>query len=172
MPPIAITAGERPHRGPKPTRVPQYPVSAGHIHPRRSVRAERDVVIEPVEPEDDIAWHGGEPLTLPVGEPLWLQDRDAPLWWEFLPDSGTLYVQYNAIEGGINQVVEEILARAKQDDVERVVVDLRKNGGGDNGDVPDAPAWPRGSSHRSAGPPRAPHRSADLLGGGQLRDRA
>lgn len=94
---------------------------------------ERDVIIEPVEPEDDIAWHGGEPLTLPVGEPLWLQDRDAPLWWEFLPDSGTLYVQYNAVEGGINEVVEEILARAKQDDVERVVVDLRKNGGGDNG---------------------------------------
>ena len=61
---------------------------------------ERDVVIEPVEPEDDIAWHGGEPLTLPVGKPLWLQDRDAPIWWEFLPDSGTLYVQYNVDGSG------------------------------------------------------------------------
>ena len=94
---------------------------------------ERDVVIEPVEPEDDIAWHGGAPLTLPVGEPLWLQDRDSVIWWEFLPDSGTLYVQYNEMEGGINDIVDEILTRAKQDDVERVVVDLRKNGGGDNG---------------------------------------
>lgn len=94
---------------------------------------ERDVVVEPIEPADDIAWHGGEPLTLPVGEPLWLQDRDAALWWEFLPESGTLYVQYSSVEAGIDRVADEILERARQDDVERVVVDLRKNGGGDNG---------------------------------------
>ena len=47
-------------------------------------------------------------------------------------ESRTLFVQYNAVEAGINGIADEILARAKEDDVARVVVDLRHNGGGDN----------------------------------------
>lgn len=95
--------------------------------------ASRDVVIEPVAPEDDIAWHGGAPLDLPAGGPIWLEQPRTTLWWRFLPQSGTLYVQYNSVEAGIDPIVDEILARAKEGDVQRVVVDLRHNGGGDNG---------------------------------------
>jgi len=94
--------------------------------------ATRDVTIEPISAEDDIAWHGGAPLDLPAGEPDWLRDPTTPLWWTFLPDSGTLYVQYNVVTGGIDATADEILDRVKQGDVERVVVDLRHNGGGNN----------------------------------------
>jgi hypothetical protein len=92
----------------------------------------RDVLIEPISAEDDVAWHGGAPMRLPAGTPLWLSRIDTALWWSYLADSRTLYVQYNDVRGGIDGVADEILARARQGDVDRVVVDLRHNGGGDN----------------------------------------
>jgi C-terminal processing protease CtpA/Prc len=49
-----------------------------------------------------------------------------------LDDSRTLFVQYNAVAPGIDGTADEILARVKQGGVDRVVVDLRNNGGGDN----------------------------------------
>ena len=76
--------------------------------------AERDVEIAPIAAEDDIAWHGGDPLRLRSTDALWLRDVAKPLWWTYLADSKTLYVQYNAVEGGIDSVADEILARAKQ----------------------------------------------------------
>jgi hypothetical protein len=93
----------------------------------------REVEIAPIAAEDDIAWHGGDPLTLPpAGDALWLRDIGKPLWWTVLGDTRTLFIQYNAVEAGIDGVADEILARAKRGDVDRVVVDLRNNGGGDN----------------------------------------
>jgi hypothetical protein len=92
----------------------------------------RDVSIEPVTVEDDVAWHRGQPLRLPPTNAPWLRDQTKSLWWSYLADSRTLFVQYNAVEPGIDGVADEILARAKEDDVARVVVDLRHNGGGDN----------------------------------------
>lgn len=92
----------------------------------------RDVTIEPITVEDDVAWHSGRPLRLPPTDAPWLRDQAKALWWSYLADSGTLFVQYNAVEPGINAIADEILARAKEDDVTRVVVDLRHNGGGDN----------------------------------------
>ena len=94
--------------------------------------ARRDVVIEPIAPEEDIAWHRGVPLQLPAGDTLWLRDIGTALWWNYLDASRTLYVQYNSVERGIDGTADEILARAKEGDVDRVVVDLRQNGGGDN----------------------------------------
>jgi hypothetical protein len=92
----------------------------------------RDVPIEPVTVEDDVAWHQGQPLRLPPTDAPWLRDQSKSLWWSYLADSRTLFVQYNAVEPGINGIADEILARAKESDVARVVVDLRHNGGGDN----------------------------------------
>jgi hypothetical protein len=94
--------------------------------------ATRDVTIEPVTVEDDVAWHQGQALRLPPTDAPWLRDQAKPLWWSYLADSRTLFVQYNAVEPGINGIADEILARAKEDDVARIVVDLRHNGGGDN----------------------------------------
>ncbi len=95
---------------------------------------DRDVDIAPIPAADDVAWHGGLPLRLPSRvDTMWLRDIDTPLWWTYLASSRTLYVQYNEVRGGIDAVADEILARAKQGDVAQVVVDLRNNGGGDNG---------------------------------------
>jgi hypothetical protein len=92
----------------------------------------RDVTIEPITVEEDVVWHSGQPLRLPPTDAPWLRDQAKTLWWSYLADSDTLFVQYNAVEPGIDAIADEILARAKEDDVARVVVDLRHNGGGDN----------------------------------------
>ena len=92
----------------------------------------RDVTIEPILAEDDGAWNSGFPHRLPPTNALWLKNQAEILWWSYLADTRTLFVQYNQVEGGVTTIVDEILARAKQDDVARVVLDLRHNGGGDN----------------------------------------
>ncbi len=92
----------------------------------------RDVRIEPIPAGLDVAWHGGQPARLPAGTALWLSRMGSTLWWSYLADSRTLYVQYNEVRGGINPVVDQVLARVEAGDVDRVVVDLRHNGGGDN----------------------------------------
>ena len=92
----------------------------------------RDVRIEPIAAEDDVAWHGGAPLELPADDALWLRDTHEALWWRYLDASRTLYVQYDEVRSGIDGVADAILARVRQGHVDRVVVDLRRNGGGDN----------------------------------------
>ena len=72
------------------------------------------------------------PHRLPPTDALWLRDQDEVLWWTYLAESRTLFVQFNAVDGGVTTVAEAIVARSKQSDVARVVVDLRHNGGGDN----------------------------------------
>jgi hypothetical protein len=87
--------------------------------------------IEPIPAEDDVAWNSGEPHRLPPRDVLWLHDQATPIWWRYLDDSKTLYLQYNEVEATAS-VADEILARVKAGGVDRVVVDLRNNGGGDN----------------------------------------
>ena len=94
--------------------------------------ATRTVTIDPITAEEDLAWHGGDPLHLRAGDALWLRDISKPLSWTYLADSRTLYVAYNEVRGGIDAIADEVLDRAKAGDVDRVVVDLRNNGGGDN----------------------------------------
>ncbi|HEX2754072.1 MAG TPA: hypothetical protein VHM48_01340 [Candidatus Limnocylindrales bacterium] len=93
---------------------------------------QHDVTIEPIPAEDDVAWNSGQPHDLPPTDALWLKDQGKTLWWTYLEDSRTLFVQFNTVERGTSRLTEGILARAKQTDVARVVVDLRHNGGGDN----------------------------------------
>jgi hypothetical protein len=92
----------------------------------------RDVVIDPVPAETDDAWQPGAPHRLPPTDAPWLRDQDAVLWWEYLAESRTLFVQFNAVRTPPSGVVNEIVERAKAEDVDRVVVDIRHNGGGDN----------------------------------------
>jgi hypothetical protein len=95
-------------------------------------RSRRDVSIEPIPAADDEAWNTGQPHLLPRTDALWLKREATTLWWEYLADSRTLFVQFNVVDGGISTIADEILARVKQGGVDRVVVDLRHNGGGDN----------------------------------------
>jgi hypothetical protein len=92
----------------------------------------RDVEVEPTVPVIDDDWDSGLPHRLAATDARWLRDQDTTLWWTFLEDSGTLFAQFNHVRGDATSVVSELRERAKEDDVERVVIDLRHNSGGDN----------------------------------------
>lgn len=94
--------------------------------------ATHDVAVEPISAGEDIAWNSGQPHRLPPTDALWLKQQATNLWWTYLDDSRTVYVEHNAVEGGVATIAEDILARVEAGDVDRVVVDLRNNGGGDN----------------------------------------
>jgi hypothetical protein len=91
----------------------------------------RDVTVEPIPAADDVVWTNALPMVLPPRDVMWLHDSTEPVWWRFLADSKTLYLQYNEVVT-TGTVADEILARVAQGGVGRVVVDLRNNGGGDN----------------------------------------
>ena len=91
----------------------------------------RDVTVEPIPAADDVVWTNALPLILPTRDAMWLHDQAERIWWRFLEDTKTLYVQYNEVMS-TGSAAAEILARVAKGGVERVVVDLRNNGGGDN----------------------------------------
>jgi hypothetical protein len=93
---------------------------------------EHDVVIAPITPEADGSWNSGLPHRLPPTHALWLARQDEVIWWTVLEESGTLFIQYNEVAAVPFSVADPIVQRASQDDVRRVVVDVRNNGGGDN----------------------------------------
>jgi hypothetical protein len=69
--------------------------------------------------------------------PLWLQHTDKNYWHSYLTPENTLYVQYNEVhdEPGDEAIAEyfpRIFKEAEQRDVQRVVIDIRLNGGGNN----------------------------------------
>jgi len=94
---------------------------------------EREVGITPVPIATYIG--GFEPdamLRLPSRpDTLYLSDYAKTAWTRYLLDSHTFYVRYTDVEAlaGIDTAVGE---RAAQPDVDRVVIDLRQNPGGDN----------------------------------------
>jgi hypothetical protein len=92
----------------------------------------RDVTIEPTVPVIDDDWDSGLPHRLAATDAPWLRDHDTTLWWSFLDDSGTLFAQFNHVRGDATSVITELRERAQEADVERVVIDLRHNSGGDN----------------------------------------
>jgi hypothetical protein len=69
--------------------------------------------------------------------PLWLQHTDKNYWHTYLTGENTLYVQYNEVHdqpGGepISEYFPRIFQEAEQRNVQRVVLDIRLNGGGNN----------------------------------------
>ena len=68
--------------------------------------------------------------------PLWLKDINNKHWFEFLPDSKTLYVQINEIghkkDETLGAFSKRLFAFAEANPVDKLVLDLRLNRGGDN----------------------------------------
>ena len=78
------------------------------------------------------------PLYLRHADPnpfYWFRPSKA-LWFEYLPDAKTLYVQYGAVADTPEETVAAFFARVfafvDANPVEKLVVDLRHNGGGNN----------------------------------------
>ncbi|HZB44357.1 MAG TPA: S41 family peptidase [Pyrinomonadaceae bacterium] len=65
--------------------------------------------------------------------PLYREQPDAPLWFEHLPDARTLYVNFKGYprRREFAEVSKKLFDFLDRNPVERVVFDLRQNGGGD-----------------------------------------
>src|SRR5262249_17793719 len=72
----------------------------------------------------------------PNPTPLYLKNRSASYWFEYLPDSKTVFCQYNAVQNDPKEPLEKFCERLfkhiAENDVERLVIDMRWNGGGNN----------------------------------------
>ena len=70
-----------------------------------------------------------------IETPLYRKQHDLAYWREYLSDTKTLYIQYNKCENigkPFEDFARETLSFADSHSVERVVVDLRFNAGGDS----------------------------------------
>ncbi len=68
--------------------------------------------------------------------PLWEKDQQNFFWFEYLSQSRTVYVQYNAVADKPNETVAAFANRlfdfVNANSVDRLVLDVRLNGGGNN----------------------------------------
>jgi serine/threonine protein kinase len=72
---------------------------------------------------------------LQIPTPLYRKQPDAAYWRDFLEDTKTLYIQYNKCQNvgqPFESFAQEALSFADSHSVDRVVVDLRFNAGGDS----------------------------------------
>ena len=76
---------------------------------------------------------------LPIPPTLYLKQLKAFYWYEYLPDTRALYIQYNKCKNDPEKPFEafakELFAFADSHPVQRVIVDLRFNAGGEGGVV-------------------------------------
>jgi tetratricopeptide (TPR) repeat protein len=91
------------------------------------------LIAEMVDSTDD--WRQARQSAI-APEPLYLKNRKANYWFEFLPDTRTLYFQYNAVAQDTKETLPEFCERMfkfiNENPVERLVIDMRWNGGGNN----------------------------------------
>ncbi len=75
----------------------------------------------------------GDGATAP--QPLWLRQPEAN-WYEYLPDNRALYVAYNLVRDDTDERLEtffdRVFALIQQEAVDRLILDIRLNGGGNN----------------------------------------
>jgi len=110
---------------------------AGRLALRVRDRAgqERDVVVAPL-PADVVPKYvqAHERPGAPV--PLWLKDRERAHWFQHLPEQRAVFAQINAIRDApgqsMAQFASDLAAFVEANPVDRVVLDLRWNGGGNN----------------------------------------
>lgn len=91
-----------------------------------------ELELEPLTGPTSWVWFSPQNYVPPV---VTAQPR-VPYWWRWLPVERVLYVQYNQCredpERPFEDFADEILRRIDAGGVERVVIDLRFNGGGDS----------------------------------------
>jgi hypothetical protein len=77
--------------------------------------------------------YGHYPSLLPsASRPLYLSQSAKPLWTRALADGHVIYVGYNAVRAPTRAMLGRIGRLVRGAHVRRVVVDVRRNGGGDN----------------------------------------
>jgi hypothetical protein len=105
----------------------------GQVGPVELTFADQDppVAVEPITMEDYNGWAGPYGLHLPDDpDALYLSRSEEPLWWTMLPGSHDLYVQYNRVEH-LGAGLEDLADTAAGGAVDRIIVDIRHNFGGE-----------------------------------------
>ena len=68
--------------------------------------------------------------------PLYLSDRASAYWFRYLDKEKALYIQYNRCQDVASHpfadFTKEVMAEAGQHPIEKIIVDLRHNGGGNS----------------------------------------
>jgi len=95
----------------------------------------RTVVLTPLAANGEAAWVNLYE-TAPAPRPLYLQDPANRFWFTYLDDSQTVYLQYNVVRDKDDETLADFFGRVfafvDAHPVERFVIDLRANGGGNN----------------------------------------
>lgn len=122
--------------------LPQVLAEVGLVHDPARVEVtlrdpdgrERVLVLDSVARADQQGWAAFAPQGWT--NPLYRTRMDEPWWWTELAEAGVLYFQYNRCaqtpEAPFVVLAAEILERLDRGDLQRLVIDLRHNGGGDS----------------------------------------
>ncbi len=91
--------------------------------------------LKPIARNAEIKWiRANEKSSNPL--PLYLKNRTENFWFEYLKDLQTVYVQFNAVQDKENETIAEFFQKVvdfvKSNSVNRLVLDIRLNNGGDN----------------------------------------
>lgn len=93
-----------------------------------------EVPLEPVPLGGKVDWVDARAADRPV--PLYLRNTDKHFWFEYLPDSRTVYFAYNQVNDEPDETLEHFSRRLfdfiGSNPVDRLVIDLRHNRGGNN----------------------------------------
>jgi tetratricopeptide (TPR) repeat protein len=96
---------------------------------------ERTVTLQATAAEPDPKWPTAR-REASGPEPLYLKNRKAAYWFEHLPEARTVYCQYNAVRNDGKETLAAFCDRlfkfVNEKDVDRLVLDLRWNGGGNS----------------------------------------
>jgi hypothetical protein len=86
------------------------------------------LIMKPTPPEADIQW-----LQAYKTPPQYLIKPEAPFYFEYLPESKTLYVNFKWYprKPEFRKFSDELFAFIDKNDVQKLVFDFRQNGGGD-----------------------------------------
>src|SRR5258708_7663837 len=91
----------------------------------------REITLEAVNNEPSESWSLLS-KTSSNALPLYLKNRTAPYWFEYLPDQKTVFFQYNAVRDDLKERLDKFCDRMfkfiADNDVQKLVIDLRWNG--------------------------------------------
>ncbi len=77
----------------------------------------------------DATWDGAP-------KPLWLKNADKSYWFEHLAEQKIVFMQFNAVRNSGSETFEKFCGRLfefiERNDVDKLIVDMRRNGGGNN----------------------------------------
>jgi len=93
------------------------------------------IVLEPLTTTPEPAWVVWSDVS-GTPKPLYLRDKDKPFWFEVLPGRKAIYAQVNSVQDDTGETLAAFSARmiaaAQAAGAEKIVLDLRLNGGGNN----------------------------------------